>query len=190
MAGPPKSLMMSVALMGTVATPTVAPLQEQNTQSVVAPDLFPVHAGRVITRDQLLERLNAKVRGGEVRNVDIAHALGLPSSRIPALLRGDRRIYLDEATRLIEAFALEPGQAPIPHQLLRLLARHLAARVDIPESEIEELAKDLRAFFAFASNPEVRKTVELAEGFFAALRLRRPEAEEEALSGSGPRQAH
>jgi len=58
------------------------------------------------------------------------------------------------------------------------------------EPALQELAEDLRAFSVFAANPKVRQSVEAAEGFFQALQLRRPEAEEEARQGSDPATSH
>lgn len=186
--------MISDAFIADLPTPSVGADAIAISDFVVADCLSAVHSGGVLTRDQLLERLNAKVDRKEIRNVDIARALGLPDSRIPALLRGERRIFFDEATRLVQAFELEqdPAAEPLRASILRLAVLHIARRLGlkVEEPALQELAEDLRAFSVFAANPKVRQSVEAAEGFFQALQLRRPEAEEEARQGSDPATSH
>lgn len=146
------------------------------TQTVVekvGPSVQPV---RVLNREQLLTRLKEKVSAGEVRNVDIARALDLPDSRIPALLRGERRLFFDEGVKLVESFGLEPGLPPLPDVVWRLIARHIASKLDLgvePDSpQMQELLADLAAFSRFASDPQVRGSLEAAQGFFRAMQLR------------------
>lgn len=186
--------MISDAFMLPVPTASVGQDARTISHSVVADDYFRVHSGRVITREQLLQRLNALVDGKKIKNVDIAKALDLPDSRIPALLRGERRIYFDEATRLVEAFGLEPAlpERLLPASVLRLGVRHVALKLDAPLNEpvLEDLAEDLRAFFEFASGPTGRPTVEAAEVFFRALQIRRREPQEGAPQESDPEQTH
>lgn len=143
---------------------------------VVAGLLLQGHPDAVLNRDELLARLNQKVRSGEVRNADIARLLDLPSSRIPGLLRGERKIYFDEGVRLIEAFELEPspGAEPLPHAILRLVVAHVAETLGAEASDelTDELAEDLAAFARLAADPQVRESEVAAGTALLAMRLR------------------
>lgn len=167
-------------------------MQQAITHSIVADDLFRVHSSGVITREQLLARLNAKVKAGELKNVDIAKALDLPDSRIPALLRGERRIYFDEATRLVEAFELEQGRTRLASSVMRLAVRHVAGalKADSDEAQVANLAEDLRAFFEYVADPKVQDNLTAVEAFFQAMRLRRPSSQEETPPESDPERTH
>lgn len=162
--------------MGHFATLNVAPRQEVAINSVVARFASVPHPNYVLNRDELLARLNQKVEAKEIRNADIARATGLPSSRIPGLLRGDRRIYFDEAVKLVAAFELEPvlPVSLLPHAIYRLVASHVAECVGAePDDEmLEELAADLGAFSRFVADPQVRESIDAAETFLRAMRLR------------------
>lgn len=142
--------------------------------------------------DELLARLEQM----GVRNVDIARALGLPDSRVPEIKRKDRALKLDEAVKLVRAFGLEQDQAALalPVSVLRLLVRYIARELDVPlegkEDHLEDLVADLRAFSAFVADPKVRSSVEAAEGFFQAMRLRRPRAASATRKGSDPLPSH
>jgi hypothetical protein len=143
----------------------------------------------VLDTDQLLARLEEK----GVRNVDIARALGLPDSRVPEIKRKERALKLDEAVKLVRAFGLEQGQtvAPLPPAVSRLVVRYVAESLGAsPEDEhLADLAEDLRAFSEFVADPKVRRSLEAAESFFQAMRLRRPRAEREAAPQSDPHRA-
>lgn len=142
--------------------------------------------------DELLARLDQK----GVRNIDIARALGLPDSRVPEIKRKDRALKLDEAVKLVRAFGLEQDQAVVALSpaVLRLVVRYIAMELDAPlegkEARLEELTADLRAFSAFVADPKVRSSVEASEGFFQAMRLRRPKSGASARKESDPRPAH
>jgi hypothetical protein len=146
------------------------------TQTVVDKVALTVQPSEVLNREQLLARLREKVATGEVRNVDIARALDLPDSRIPALLRGERRLFYDEAVRLVEAFALQPVLPPVPDAVWRLVGRHIASRLGLPvevdDPQMVELLADLQAFSRFVSDPQVRESIEAAQTFFRAMQLR------------------
>jgi hypothetical protein len=134
----------------------------------------------VLDRSELLTRLNEKIDAKQVRNVDVAKALDLPSSRIPELLRGERKLYYDEGVKLIEAFGLEPSPlGPLPPATVRLVVRHLAEELGVPLQEddprLREIVADLQAFARFVANPQVRESIAAAEHFFAAMKVRRPE---------------
>jgi hypothetical protein len=141
--------------------------------------------------DELLTRLRER----NVKNVDIARALDLPDSRVPEIKDKRRALKLDEAVKLVRAFQLEQDQAasPLPPQVLRLLVRYIALQLGVPletdDPQVEELAADLRAFSAFVADPKVRRSIEAAEGFFEAMRLRRPRADKEARQESDPQPA-
>jgi hypothetical protein len=143
----------------------------------------------VLDTDGLLALLEE--RG--VRNVDIAKALGLPDSRVPEIKRKDRKLSLDEAVKLVRAFQLEQAlQAPpLPPAVTRLTVRYIAQELGISpdDSRLEELAEDLRAFSEFVADPKVRRSLDAAESFFQAMRLRRPKHVREAQLKSDPHRA-
>lgn len=132
----------------------------------------------VLTTSELLARLEA--RG--IRNADIARAIGVTPSRVTEMKKGERAIKLDEAARLVATFDLEEGSSPpeqaLPVAAARLVVRYLAlelgAEVDESSPQIAELAEDVRAFSEFVTDPKVRDSIEAAEAFFQAMRLRRP----------------
>jgi hypothetical protein len=133
-----------------------------------------VQPASVLDTDELLGRLEA--RG--VRNVDIARVLGLPDSRVPEIKTKRRALKLDEGAKLVRAFGLEPDQAPnpLPASIVRLLVRYIAEelRAETDEAHLADLAEDVRAFAEFVAEPKVRSSIEAAEAFFQAMRLRRP----------------
>jgi hypothetical protein len=143
----------------------------------------------MLDSDQLLHLLEQK----KVRNIDIARALGLPDSRIPGIRRKDRKLTLDEGAKLVRAFALEQDQGapPIPPAILRLIVLHIARELgsDPDDNRLEELAQDLRAFSEFVADPKVRRSLNAAEAFFQAMRLRRPKSGSAAPQRSDPRPA-
>lgn len=132
----------------------------------------------MLTTAELLARLDE--RG--VKNSQIARALDLTPSRITELRKGERALKHDEAVRLVEAFDLEsePNHrpTPLPAPVSRLIVRYLAAELGVPLPEADkrllELSEDVRAFAEFVTDPKVRQSVEAAEAFFQAMRLRRP----------------
>ena len=136
------------------------------------------HPSAMFYTDELLAHLAPR----RARNIDIARVLGLPDSRVPEIKRKDRALKLDEAVKLVQAFGLEQDQAALPltDQVLRLVVRYVAlevgAQVGGDDPRLEELTADLRAFSAFVADPKVRRSVEASEGFFQAMRLRRPKS--------------
>jgi hypothetical protein len=148
----------------------------------VAPRYDYAQTPGVLDTDELLRRLEA--RG--VRNIEIARVLGLPDSRIPEIKDKRRALKLDEGAKLTRAFGLEPAHKadPLPGSVVRLLVRYIAAelRADTTEAHLAELAEDVRAFAEFVADPKVRSSVEAAEAFFQAMRLRRPKSEAKGRS--------
>jgi hypothetical protein len=146
----------------------------------------------VLDTDELLARLKDK----GVKNIEIARVLGLPDSRIPEIYRKDRALKLDEGAKLVRAFGLEPSPeaVPLPAPILRLAVRYLAAELghspEEDDRQLEELLADIQAFSEFVSDPKVRRSIEAAEGFFQAMRLRRRGSAKEAPSGTDPHHAH
>lgn len=177
LADPPNNPMISKAVMAQFATLAVANRQGGAINSVVARFAGEGQALGVLNRTELLALLNEKVEAKKIKNADIARVLGLPSSRIPGLLRGERRIYFDEAVKLVEAFELEPAQlgAFLPHSVYRLVAAHVAECVGAEPGDelLDELAADLGAFSRFAADPQVRESIEQTETFLRAVRMRR-----------------
>jgi hypothetical protein len=159
------------------------------TNSVVELPYAMRQRGRVLDTDQLLALLDEK----GVRNVDIAKALGLPDSRIPEIKRKERALKLDEGVKLVRAFGLEPAQAvvPLPPAISRLVVRHVAEALgaDPGEARLADLSEDLRAFSEYVADPKVRRSLEAAEAFFQAMRLRRPKSAPEAEPQSDPHRA-
>lgn len=163
-------------------------MQQPITNWVVAPSYALGQAHDMFDTDELLARL--KDRG--VKNIEIAKALDLPDSRVPEIRRKKRALKLDEAVKLVRAFRLEQDQAisPLHPQVLRLLVRYMAMQLGSALAEddprLEELSADVRAFSAFVADPKVRRSIEAAEGFFEAMRLRRPAADTKAPQESDP----
>lgn len=145
----------------------------------------------VLTTGDLLTRLDEI----GAKNADIARVLNVSPSRVTEIKKGDRRIQLDEAAKLVAAFGLEspPSPAtvvPLSDRVTRLLVEYVALELGCdPEGSrgrIAELTKDVRAFAALVSDPKVRESEDAAEMFFQALRLRRLASEEEAQEESDP----
>lgn len=160
------------------------------TNCVVAASYDSRHLLGVIDTDELLLRLTER----KIRNADIARALGLPDSRIPEIRTKRRALKLDEAVKLVRAFQLDeaPEATPLPPSVIRLLIRYLADALgsDPTEDQIAELTEDVRAFSSLVSDQKIRQSPDAAEGFFRALRLRRPTPSEEVPPGSDPHHAH
>jgi hypothetical protein len=158
----------------------------------VAPSYVSVQSPGVLDTDELLMRL--KDRG--VRNIEIARVLGLPDSRIPEIRDKRRALKLDEAAKLVRAFELEPDREaqPLPPSIIRLSIQYVAQRLGVPEErsqpQLDDLTEDLRAFSLFVAEPKVRRSIEMAEGFFRAMLLRRPAVEEEARPGNDHEPTH
>lgn len=129
----------------------------------------------VLNSTQLLARLT----DANIKNVEIARVLGIPESRVSEMRAGKRRIKLDEAVKIVSAFSLETSQAvnitPLTTPIARLLVLHVAGSVgvELPEESVADLAADLRAFALYAADPQVRDSVQAADGFLQALRIRR-----------------
>jgi transcriptional regulator with XRE-family HTH domain len=157
---------------------------------IYAPETMRV-SGRVLTTDQLLARLRER----KIKNADIARTLGITPSRVTEIFNGDRRVLLDEAVKLAQAYGLEPEPkaTPLPPQMIRLSVLYVAAVLGVPLERTEERMADilatLRAFSEFVADPKVRRSVESAEGFFQAMLLR-PQAAPEAQSESDPERTH
>lgn len=145
----------------------------------------------VLTTGELLARLDEK----GVRNADIARVLNVSPSRVTEIKKGDRRIQLDEAAKLVVAYSLESPPAPqkvvpLSDRVTRLLVEYVALELgcdpELHHARIAELTKDVRAFAALVADPKVRESEEAAEMFFQALRLRRLASEEEAPEETDP----
>lgn len=140
----------------------------------------------MLNTDQLLEQLKAM----NVRNVDIARVLELPDSRVPEIRDKRRALKLDEAVKLVQAFGLESNESlpQPPVAIFRLVVRHVAARLGVPVNDqaLASLAEDLRAFSGFVADPKVRRSVEMAEGYFHALQTRHQGPEVEAPPRTDP----
>lgn len=183
---------MSEAVMAHLPTPIVGFSQPHPTKWVVALSYALRQSGAVLDTEELLTKLKEK----RVRNVEIARVLGLPDSRIPEIFRKERALKLDEGAKLVRAFGLEPSPEamPLPAPILRLAVRYLASELghsaEENDRQLEELLADIQAFSEFVSDPKVRRSIDAAEGFFQAMRLRRRGAAAEAPSGTGPHHAH
>jgi hypothetical protein len=186
-----KSAMMSEAVMAQIPTPIVGLPSTVPTKWVVALSYALRQSGAVLDTDELLTALKEK----GVRNVEIARVLGLPDSRVPEIRDKRRALKLDEGAKLVRAFGLEPSPEamPLPAPILRLAVRYMAAELGHPEEDqdrLEELIADIQAFGEFVADPKVRRSIEAAEGFFQAMRLRRRAPVREAPSGTDPHHAH
>lgn len=142
--------------------------------------------------------LLALMRERDIRNKDIAAALKLSPSRITELYNGGRDLSLDEAVTLVERFGLDqppsPQQAPappvsaLPASVARLIVQYLANELNAQDNPdlLAELAEDVRAFAQYVTDPKVRDSVEAAEAFFQAMRVRRPSPAQADRSETDP----
>lgn len=144
------------------------------------------HSSGMFTTAKLLDELRR--RG--IRNGDVARALDVHPSRVTEIYKGERVVKLDEAAKIVEAFGLESPvvqKVPaLPGPVARLIVLYLAEELKVRPSphRVAELSADIRAFAEFVADPKVRQSVESAEAFFQAMRLRRPEIETEDPQGS------
>jgi transcriptional regulator with XRE-family HTH domain len=142
----------------------------------------------MLTTRELLDRLEQ--RG--IKNHQVAKALGVSPSRVTEMRKGERAIKLDEAAKLVSDFGLEepPAQAkvsPLPAPIARLIVTYVAGEIERAEGEsadLEDIAQDVRAFAEFVADPAVRESIDAAETFFQAMRLRRPRPEPTAPQGN------
>lgn len=112
----------------------------------------------------------------KIKRSAIAAVMGIDPAGVTRLYDGDRKLTLDEAKRLVEAFNLNgvasnPLSVPIARLLVLYAADALQARLEPEDPRVEELARDLRAFSMFAADPQVRESTEAVQGFFQGLRL-------------------
>jgi hypothetical protein len=137
----------------------------------------------MLTQGELLTRLRALLGDKKIRNADIARAIDIHPSGVTELLKpGGRNLKLDEAVKLVEAFDLEspPSQRvpPLSGRISRLIVMYVAGELGVSQDarreQLEELAEDVRAFAELVADPKYRDSVEAAEAFFQAMRLRRP----------------
>lgn len=184
--------MISEAVINQLPTQIVGTGQQLPTKWVVALSYALRQSTPVLDTDELLARLRAK----NPKNVEVARVLGLPDSRIPEIYRKGRKLTLDEGAKLVRAFGLEPSPeaVPLPAPILRLAVRYMASELgrslDEDDRQLEELIADIQAFSEFVADPKVRRSIEAAEGFFQAMRLRRRSTVAEAPPGTDPHHAH
>lgn len=138
----------------------------------------------------------------ERRNIpktDIAKTLGVDPSQVTRLFTDDpnqkpRHLKHDEAVILVTKYGLEPDQGPkpLPPAVWRLVAHHIASRLQLPLEEddprLVDLVGDLAAFSRFVRHRQVQGLVQAAENFFEVTQSRR-ELEEEDLPENHPQPA-
>lgn len=121
-------------------------------------------SGCVLSTQDILQRLSQR----NVKRARIAEAIGLPAPRITEMYKGDRRLYHDEAVKLVEAFGLDDRPA-LSEPVARLLVLHtlnqLALPVDPESEQVQELALDFRAFSEFAASPGARENLAALDAF-------------------------
>lgn len=119
----------------------------------------------VLTTRAILDLLSE--RG--IKRARIAEALDLPASRITEMYKGDRRLYHDEAVKLVSEFNLDDRREPLAEPTARLLAiyaiQQLGQTPDPESPQVLELAQDFRAFARFAANPEYAANQPALEAF-------------------------
>ena len=152
--------------------------QGANTNILLDSSQDGAQSGWMLSAAQLLKLL-------EERNIPqraIADALGVAPPRVSELYAGRRRLQLDEAKRLVERFGIPEHPAPpvisqLSLPVARLLVLHAAQSLGLeirPEDmRIEELAKDFRAFSAFAADHRARENADVALGFLQGMAARR-----------------
>jgi hypothetical protein len=131
--------------------------------------------------DQILAKL--KQRG--VTHAQIAGVLGVATANATKLYNAagktgkPRRLTYDEAVLLIKKFDLNPATesdevGPLSLPVARLVVQYVASRLcqsqPVDESLVEDTARDVQAFSAFASRPHLRESESHVEGFFQGLR--------------------
>jgi hypothetical protein len=150
----------------------------------------------MLTTTEILRELEAR----NIPKTEIARVAGVGKSRVTELFEAiahepknkPRKLSHDEAVRLVEGFGLEqaPPASPLPVQVCRLLARHVGRKLGVPlpddDARLTDLTKDLRAFSRFVSDPQVRQSIEAAEGFFRTMEMLHLEDPEEARPGTDP----
>lgn len=175
---PPSASMMSEAVMAPLLRKTQGVSTRNLADCVIDPAHESVHPPLVLDSRELLAQLDA--RG--VRNADIARALKIDPARVTEMKKGQRRLLLDEAVKLVEAFELESGPAapPLHPAVPLLIARHIVGALGLKlkpdDPRLQELVADLSAFSRFVRDPQVRESLEAAEQFFLAMNLRRASA--------------
>lgn len=175
---PPNLLMMSSEVINQGHTEKRKGVQETIAECVISGHNALRQMSGVLTTVELIERLEAK----GVKNADIARTLHVSPSRVTEMKKGERTIKLDEAVKLVSEFGLEspPAQRvpPLPAPVARLLVRYIAEELASPveEGRLQEISEDVRAFAEFVTDPAIRGSIEMAETFFQAMRLRRPKA--------------
>lgn len=130
----------------------------------------------------IIARLNTLKKEERVRPVDIARTLGIPDSRIPAILNDakGKNLKYDVGRKLIKEYKLEETSEipPLSHAVVSVLADHVLRKLGLSlapdDPKLRELVMDFEVFARFVADPEVRSSVEAAEGFLRALRLRQP----------------
>lgn len=148
-----------------VVTPIVSFMQAPMTKRGVETNAALTNTADVLTTRAILDLLSE--RG--VKRARIAEALGLPASRITELYKGERRLYHDEAVKLVEEFNLDDRRDPLAEPTARLLViyaiQQLGQRPDPESPQVLELAQDFRAFARFAANPEFAANQPALEAF-------------------------
>lgn len=146
-------------------TANVTNAQALMTNTVIARTKNVRRVSAVLTTDNILAELAAR----KVKRARIAEALGLPAPRITELYKGERRLYHDEAVRLVEAFNLEQPIDPLPAPVARLLVLHtmnqLGHELDPDSDAVQELALDFQAFAGFAASQAVSRNMLALEAF-------------------------
>jgi len=146
-------------------TPIVRETQAPLTNQVIATNDALTNTASVLTTRAILDLLSE--RG--VKRARIAEALGLPAPRITELYKGDRRLYHDEAVRLVSEFDLEAQRDPLTEPMSRLMAIYAMQQLGVataPENrQALELAQDFREFARFAANPEYSGNPSALEAF-------------------------
>jgi transcriptional regulator with XRE-family HTH domain len=187
---PPKASTICSAVIKRDVTENRNTVQEAIPKRVIYALFGSVHSDPMLDTAELLARIDA--RG--IKNADIARLLDVSPSRVTEIKKGDRKLQLEEAVKLVRAFGLEqdPPAAPLPASIVRLLVRYIAERLDasLESGHLAELTEDIRAFAELVADPKYRDNVIAAEGFFQAMRLRRPRTEEEARPETDPHRAH
>lgn len=165
--------------MGTHYTDIRKPVKPELPVCVIYPESCIGQRNQMFTTRELLDRLER--RG--IKKSQVARLLGVSPSRVTEMHKGERAIKLDEAARLVSEFELEeqpsPKLPPLPAPIARLVVAYVAAELGLAgnSDQIEEIAQDIRAFAEFVADPSVRESLDAAETFFQAMRLRRPKPE-------------
>lgn len=173
---------MSETVMPKAVTEKRKDPQEEFPGVVIYPQVNSSHARGMMTQGEIVAQLDRRIKAGEITQGDVAKVLGVANSRMTELFKhGTYQLRVDQAVKLVDEFRIEseqaPQVAPIPAAIARFVVQYVAEELGFPVEEhqqlVAELAEDVRAFSELVVDPKYRESLNAAEHFFQAMRVRR-----------------